>query len=102
MFEISNTNTKITNELLMTAITRSKEDNRINQRLSKYLIIILKNNLSKCNWRDFTYKEDMEQNAMATLSKSVLNFDSSKSNNPFAWITQLIRNSFYKTLQEHY
>ncbi len=45
-----------------------------------------------------TYNDEMRGNALLQLSQVALQFDESKSDNPFAFYTQIIKNSFRRVL----
>jgi hypothetical protein len=45
-----------------------------------------------------SYVSDMRGQALVQLSQVGLQFDESRSDNPFAWYTQIIKNSFRRTL----
>jgi hypothetical protein len=53
---------------------------------------------SKGNWRGYTYNDEMRSQALLQLSQVGLQFDESKSNNPFAYYTATIANSFTRVL----
>ncbi len=50
------------------------------------------------NWRGYTYNEEMRGQALLQLSQIGLQFDESKSQNPFAYYTAAITNSFTRIL----
>jgi hypothetical protein len=50
------------------------------------------------NWRGYTYVDEMRSQALLQLSQIGLQFDESKSQNPFAYYTAAIDNSFTRIL----
>ena len=52
----------------------------------------------RSNWRGYTYVDDMRGQALLQLSQIGLQFDESKSQNPFAYYTAAITNSFTRIL----
>jgi hypothetical protein len=50
------------------------------------------------NWRGYTYLDEMRAQALVQLSQVGLQFDESKSSNPFAYYTQCVSTSFLKIL----
>jgi len=48
----------------------------------------------RSNWRGYTYIEEMRGQALLQLSQIGLQFDESKSDNPFAYYTTVLTNSF--------
>ena len=53
---------------------------------------------TRANWRGYTYNDEMQSQALMQLSQSGLQFDESKSDNPFAYYTAAITNSFTRIL----
>lgn len=52
----------------------------------------------KPNWRGYSYIDEMRANAIEQLVAAGLKFDESRSQNPFAFYTQTIKNSFRSAL----
>ena len=52
----------------------------------------------KGNWRNYSYREEMQGQAVLQLCQVALQFDESKSQNPFAFLTQISHNSFLRIL----
>lgn len=50
------------------------------------------------NWRGYTYVDEMRGQALLQLSQIGLQFNEQKSNNPFAYYTAAINNSFTRVL----
>jgi hypothetical protein len=53
---------------------------------------------TRSNWRGYTYNDEMRSQALLQLSQIGLQFDESKSQNPFAYYTAAITNSFTRVL----
>lgn len=53
---------------------------------------------TRSNWRGYTYNSEMRGQALLQLSQIGLQFDESKSQNPFAYYTAAITNSFTRIL----
>lgn len=53
---------------------------------------------TRSNWRGYTYNDEMRSQALLQLSQIGLQFDESKSSNPFAYYTAAIDNSFTRIL----
>lgn len=53
---------------------------------------------TRSNWRGYTYVDEMRSQALLQLSQISLQFDESKSQNPFAYYTAAITNSFTRVL----
>ena len=52
----------------------------------------------RSNWRYYTYNDEMQGTALLNMSQMCLKFDESKSQNPFAYYTAVITNSFTRVL----
>jgi len=52
----------------------------------------------KGNWRGYTYNDEMQCQALLQLSQIGLQFDESRSENPFAYYTAAVSNSFTRIL----
>ena len=53
---------------------------------------------TRANWRGYTYNDEMQSQALMQLSQIGLQFDENKSENPFAYYTAAITNSFTRIL----
>ena len=53
---------------------------------------------TRANWRGYTYNDEMQSQALMQLSQIGLQFDESKSDNPFAYYIAAITNSFTRIL----
>jgi len=52
----------------------------------------------RSNWRGYSYIDEMRGQALIQLTQIALQFDESKSNNPFAYYTAAVTNSFTRVL----
>ena len=50
------------------------------------------------NWRGYTYNDEMQAQGIAQLTQVCLQFDESKSDNPFAYYTAIINAAFTRVL----
>jgi hypothetical protein len=76
----------------------SKEHGRITENLGKMYIKLSERYAQRSNWRGYTYIEEMRGQAILQLSQIGLQFDESKSENPFAYYTAAVTNSFTRVL----
>jgi len=53
---------------------------------------------TRSNWRNYTYNDEMRNQALLQLIQIGLQFDENKSQNPFAYYTAVITNSFTRVL----
>ena len=76
----------------------SKDHGRITENLGKMFIKLSERYAQRSNWRGYTYNEEMRGQAILQLSQIGLQFDESKSENPFAYYTAAVTNSFTRVL----
>jgi len=76
----------------------SKEHGRITEELGKMFIKLSERYAQRSNWRGYTYIDEMRGQAILQLSQIGLQFDESKSENPFAYYTAAVTNSFTRIL----
>jgi len=76
----------------------SKDHGRITENLGKMFIKLSERYAQRSNWRGYTYVEEMCGQAILQLSQVGLQFDESKSENPFAYYTAAVTNSFTRIL----
>jgi len=76
----------------------SKEHGRITENLGRMFIKLSERYAQRSNWRGYTYNEEMRGQAILQLSQIGLQFDESKSENPFAYYTAAVTNSFTRVL----
>lgn len=75
-----------------------KEHGRITEELGKMFIKLSERYAQRSNWRGYTYIDEMRGQAILQLSQIGLQFDESKSENPFAYYTAAVNNSFTRIL----
>lgn len=75
-----------------------KDHGRITEELGKMFIKLSERYAQRSNWRGYTYVEEMKGQAILQLSQIGLQFDESKSENPFAYYTAAVTNSFTRVL----
>ena len=76
----------------------SKDHGRITEELGKMFIKLSERYAQRSNWRGYTYIDEMKGQAILQLSQIGLQFDESKSENPFAYYTAAVTNSFTRIL----
>ena len=68
------------------------------QKLARMFLLLCKRYATRANWRGYTANDEMQSQALLQLSQIGLQFDESKSDNPFAYYTAAITNSFTRIL----
>lgn len=76
----------------------SKDHGRITEGLGRMFIKLSERYAQRSNWRGYTYVDEMRGQAILQLSQIGLQFDESKSENPFAYYTAAVTNSFTRIL----
>jgi hypothetical protein len=76
----------------------SKEHGKMTKKLAMMFMKLCERYATRSNWRGYTYNEEMRGQALLQLSQIGLQFDESKSQNPFAYYTAAITNSFTRIL----
>jgi len=85
-------------------VTEAKRENRQPPIVPKYIgesiLLICSNLAKKPNFSGYTYKTDMISDAIMDCVAAVNNFDPEKTNNPFAYFTQIAWNAFIRRIQK--
>jgi len=76
----------------------SKDHGTMTGKLAHMFIKLCERYATRSNWRGYTYNEEMRGQALLQLSQIGLQFDEAKSQNPFAYYTAAITNSFTRIL----
>jgi hypothetical protein len=75
-----------------------REHGTMTRKLATMFMKLCERYATRSNWRGYTYNEEMRGQALLQLSQIGLQFDESKSQNPFAYYTAAITNSFTRIL----
>ena len=101
---------KVTNELVPYIVGKShwkgdfnfgsfnKDIGQMTNKLALMFMKLCERYATRSNWRGYTYNDEMRCQALLQLSQIGLQFDESKSQNPFAYYTAAITNSFTRVL----
>ena len=76
----------------------SKDHGAMTNKLAHMFMKLCERYATRSNWRGYTYNDEMRSTALVQLSQIGLQFDESKSQNPFAYYTAAITNSFTRVL----
>ena len=76
----------------------SREHGAMTNKLAHMFMKLCERYATRSNWRGYTYNDEMRSQALLQLSQIGLQFDESKSQNPFAYYTAAITNSFTRVL----
>jgi hypothetical protein len=75
-----------------------RDHGKMTNKLATMFIKLCERYATRSNWRGYTYNEEMCGQALLQLSQIGLQFDENKSQNPFAYYTAAITNSFTRVL----
>lgn len=90
----------LNNKSLLHQVILSKESGAMSDELAKMLIMLSQKYSKSPQFYGYSYRDDMEAFAMMMLVRTWFKFDETRSNNPFAFYTQCIKNSFIHFLKQ--
>ena len=76
----------------------SKTHGQFTNKLAKMFMKLCERYGTRSNVRGYTYNDEMRGQAILQLTQIGLQFDESKSNNPFAYYTAAVTNSFVRVI----
>jgi len=76
----------------------NRDHGKITNKLALMYMKLCERYATRSNWRGYTYNDEMRAQALLQLAHIGLQFDESKSANPFAYYTAAITNSFTRVL----
>lgn len=71
---------------------------KITNKLGMMFMKLVERYSHRANWRGYTYLDEMRGQALVQLSQVGLQFNEAKSDNPFAYYTAAVNNSFTRVL----
>lgn len=90
----------LSNKNMMTQIYISKEQGYMSEELGNMLLLLAKRYSQKPNFCNYSYIDDMISWALVLCCRYWDNFNPEKSQNPFAFFTQIIKNAFIQYLNK--
>ena len=85
---------------LKEAVANDKDKPIVPNYIGESIILICSNLAKKPNFSGYTYKQDMISDGIMDCISAVDNFDPDKTNNPFAYFTQIAWNAFLRRIQK--
>lgn len=76
----------------------NKDHGQITKKLAKMYLMLCEKYALRFNWRGYTYVDEMVGSAILQLTYVGLRFNEAKSQNPFAYYTAAVNNSFCRVL----
>jgi hypothetical protein len=71
---------------------------KLTNKLGTMFLKLVERYSHRSNWRGYTYVDEMRGQALVQLSQVGLQFNEAKSDNPFAYYTAAVNNSFTRVL----
>ncbi|MGZ8924655.1 MAG: hypothetical protein ACXW2E_02105 [Nitrososphaeraceae archaeon] len=93
-------NIYLNNKELLAAVKDSREQGKMTDKLARMLQLLCARYANKGNFVNYSYNSDMQSYAIMMLVRTWTGFNPNKSNNPFAFFTQCIKNSFIQYLNQ--
>lgn len=90
----------VRNADLLPAVIEAKGLGYVTSKLSNMFFMIADRYSRKHNFIKYSFREDMVASAVANLCQNALKFNHEKYNNPFAYYTTAIHNSFLQFLND--
>ena len=90
----------LNNRDLLAEVMKSKEIGQMTDKLAHMLTLLCARYGARAQFASYTYNDDMQAYAMMMLVRTWNSFNPEKSNNPFAFFTQCIKNSFIQFLNQ--
>lgn len=88
------------NELKEAREKRLNQEPQVPRYIGESILLICNNLAKKPNFSGYTYKQDMISDAIMDCIAAVDNFNPEKTNNPFAYFTQIAWNAFIRRIQK--
>ena len=85
---------------LKEAIANDKPKPQVSNYIGQSILLICNNLAKKPNFSGYTYKQDMISDGIIDCISAVDNFDPDKTNNPFAYFTQIAWNAFIRRIHK--
>ena len=85
---------------LKEAETQNKAKPQVSNYIGQSILLICNNLAKKPNFSGYTYKQDMISDGIMDCISAVDNFDPNKTNNPFAYFTQIAWNAFIRRIHK--
>ena len=85
---------------LKEAIDNDKPKPQVSNYIGQSILLICNNLAKKPNFSGYTYKQDMISDGIIDCISAVDNFDPDKTNNPFAYFTQIAWNAFIRRIHK--
>ena len=82
------------------ALEHDADKPQVPRYIGESILLICNNLAKKPNFSGYTYKQEMISDGVMDCISAVDNFDPDKTNNPFAYFTQIAWNAFLRRIQK--
>lgn len=89
-----------TNAELLAEIAASRAKGQISSELGRMLMLMVEKISRMPRWKDYSFLDEMRDNAIEMLVSGWFKFDEARSQNPFSYYTSIVQNAFVKVLRE--
>lgn len=89
---------KIHKQLLFEADKNGLDKPQVSNYIGQCILLICNNLAKKPNFSGYTYKQEMVSDGIIDCIAAVDNFDPEKTNNPFAYFTQIAWNAYVRRI----
>lgn len=90
----------VNNKALLAEFKLSREKGEMSKELARMVMLICERYARRGSYASYTYNDDLQSFALMNLVKSWKSFNPEKSQNPFAYFTSCIHNSFLQYLNQ--
>jgi len=90
----------LSNKEMFAELIICQKQNRVSDKLGRMFMILATRYASKPNFSGYSYKSEMINSGIVACVGALHKFDSAKSENPFAYYTSVIHNSFIQILNK--
>lgn len=88
----------VDNKELVAELIKFKQSGIATERLGELFLNLVDNYATKSNYSGYSYLEEMKSRAVFFLLNYSSSFDPAKSNNAFAYCTQIVKNAFIQVI----
>jgi hypothetical protein len=91
---------RVDNKELLAELIKFKKSGTASERLGEVFLDLVDNYATKSNFSGYSYLEEMKSRAIYFLLLYSRSFNPEKSNNAFAYCTQIVKNAFIQVIKK--
>lgn len=91
---------RVDNKELLAELIKFKKNGIASERLGEVFLDLVDNYATKSNFSGYSYLEEMKSRAIFFLLLYSKSFNPEKSNNAFAYCTQIVKNAFIQVIKK--